>query len=81
MLILEQAGLLLAKVDQSKADYIETDAYAEYIDLIDQTPPADETPAEEPTGQEEKPESLLTRIYKFIVKLLIECFNYIFPKV
>ncbi|MBQ7596411.1 MAG: leucine-rich repeat protein, partial [Clostridia bacterium] len=44
VLILQKAGLLLSQVDQSKDDYMESDAYAEYLDLIDQTPPAEETP-------------------------------------
>ncbi len=70
VLILEQAGLLLANVDQSKDDYIETDAYAEYLDLIDQTPTIDETP-EAPTEPEAPSQpSLFEKIVEFIRNII-----------
>ena len=67
--ILEQAGLLLANVDQSKEDYIETDAYAEYLDLIDQNPTIDETP-EAPAEPEVTQPTFIVKIISFI-KMII----------
>ncbi|MBQ7596819.1 MAG: leucine-rich repeat protein [Clostridia bacterium] len=68
VLILEQAGLLLANVDQSQDDYMETDAYAEYLDLIDQNPTADETPEtpDEPDAPAQTPVSFLAKIIEII---------------
>lgn len=69
VLILEQAGLLLSQVDQSKDDYMETDAYAEYLDLIDQTPPAEETP--------ETPDEPIAPSQPTFIQRVIEIIKYI----
>ncbi|MBQ7596892.1 MAG: Ig-like domain-containing protein, partial [Clostridia bacterium] len=76
VLILEQAGLLLANVDQSKDDYMESDAYAEYLDLIDQNPTIDETPEtpDEPDAPAQTPVSFLAKIIE-IIKTVIEFFR------
>ncbi len=71
VLVLEQAGLLLSQVDQSKDDYMETDAYEEYLDLIDQNPTVDETPVDEPAEPETPAQpSLFERIVEFIRNII-----------
>ena len=76
--ILEQAGLILANVDQSKtpAELFEDAAFCEYINLIDQTPvtaeksveemPTDTTPADEPVVTK----TLLQKIMYFIIYIV-----------
>ena len=71
--ILEQAGLLLANVDQSQDDYMETDAYEEYLDLIDQNPNAEEA-AEEPAQPSfiQRVIEIIKRIITFIKSIIIK---------
>ena len=74
--ILEQAGLLLANVDQtaSQEDLMQSDSYMEYLELIDQNPFADETaetPVEEPAQPEAKSQTILDKIIAF-VKIIID---------
>ena len=66
VLILEQAGLMLANVDQTKSgDELQEDAaFTDYVELIDQNPAADEV-------TEEKPASIFDRIIEFI-KIIID---------
>ena len=66
VLILEQAGLMLANVDQTKSgDELQEDAsFIDYVELIDQNPAADEV-------TEEKPASIFDRIIEFI-KIIID---------
>ena len=70
--ILEQAGLLLANVDQtmSQDELMQSDYYMEYLNLIDQNPDAQETPAEEPTQPEEKPMTFFEKLVQVIVKII-----------
>ena len=65
VLILEQAGLMLANVDQTKSgDELQEDAsFIDYVELIDQTPAADEV-------TEEKPASIFDRIIEFIKNII-----------
>lgn len=67
--LLEQAGIILAGVDQSKsAEELENDsAYQEYVSLIDQNP---DTTIPEEASVEENPENFFTKVIKF--------FRYIF---
>ncbi|MBQ7595360.1 MAG: Ig-like domain-containing protein [Clostridia bacterium] len=72
--ILEQAGLLLSQVDQTKPDYAQTNAYAEYLDLIDQNPQAQETPAEsadEQVQQGSALQSFLAQLIELIKKVIV----------
>ena len=84
VMLLEQAGILLAQVDQTKADFMESDAYIEYINLIDQNMPEEETPAEEPEAPEEPSVSpIMTFIQKLVefVKAIIRFVQSYFVKV
>ena len=73
--ILNNAGLLLAQVDQSASEEeLETDSvYQEYLSLIDQSPIVEEeteaTPSEEPV-EEETTESFFTTIIALFSKLI-----------
>lgn len=75
--ILEQAGLLLANVDQSKSsDELATDAaYIEYLDLIDQTPEI-EVDSDETTESFDFM-SVIATIFDLINKLLSLLFSLI----
>ena len=82
--VLQQAGVLLAQIDQSKSGgELTTDsAYQDYVSLIDQTPDAQEDvtveePADEPSEQAETGfnilsflEALMTRLVTYIKTLL-----------
>lgn len=74
VLILEQAGLMLANVDQTKSgDELQEDAaFTDYVELIDQNPAADEV-------TEEKPASIFDRIIEFI-KIIIDFVKSLFVK-
>ena len=88
--LLEQAGLLLSGVDQSKSnEELATDeAYLEYLDLIDQTPDEDAVEEEETTqpeagdsGEEtETPEQSESEIslFEFIMEIIRMIFESIF---
>ena len=81
--LLEQAGLLLANVDQTKEDYAETDAFEQYLNLIDQNPDADEEPIiEEPTEPDPAPvaKTLIEKIIE-VVKTIITFIRGLFPKI
>lgn len=78
--LLEQAGVLLANVDQSKSsDELATDeAYIEYLDLIDQSPDEDvveddviETPEEEPETEEFSVFELIIEMVKKFIEFLL----------
>lgn len=69
--ILEQAGLLLANVNQSASqeDLMQSDSFQEYLNLIDQNPNADETtetPVEEPAEPASKPQTIIEKIVEFV---------------
>ena len=66
VLILEQAGLLLSKVEQAKDEEMKEQALGEYLDLIDQNPEINE--ADETT--EEKTASIFDRIIDFVKKII-----------
>lgn len=72
--ILEQAGLLLANVDQSKSsDELATDeAYIEYLDLIDQSPETELEEDEIPKTEDkiETPETEEFSIFEFFIELI-----------
>ncbi|MBQ7548872.1 MAG: hypothetical protein IJT03_04110 [Clostridia bacterium] len=78
--ILEQAGVLLANVDQTKSqeELLETDSYIEYIKLIDQSPAADEEVTEEPAATVAK--TLLERIIEIVITVITFIRN-LFPKI
>ncbi len=78
--LLEQAGLLLANVDQSKSnEELATDeAFIEYLDLIDQTPDEDvveevETP--QPEEDVETPETEELNLIEFIINIIKKLFE------
>lgn len=82
--LLEQAGMLLTNIDQSKPaeELIETSSvYVEYLDLIDQSP---EIEIEEDTGIETgtdnsiQPESKELNIIEIIIKLIKSVFEELF---
>ena len=76
VLILEQAGLLLSKVEQAKDEEMKEQALGEYLDLIDQNP---EKETESADG-----DFAIISIFKYVVNLIKKCFDYIistfFPK-
>ncbi len=78
--LLEQAGIILASVDQSKtpAELVTDSAYVEYLNLIDQNPteeaPAEEmssdvTPTDEPVDEGFN-KSFIQRIIDFIIYIV-----------
>lgn len=82
--ILQQAGVLLAQVDQSKSEeeLLETSsAYVEYLNLIDQTVDADEDttdiPIEEPYEPSPMPVYQLN-IFEKIIAFFMAIWKYIF---
>ncbi len=79
--LLEQAGALLASVDQSKSsDELATDAaYIEYLDLIDQTPETEPEVEEAPQPEDEveTPETEEFSIFKFIIELIKKFIEFI----
>ena len=83
--LLEQAGVLLANVDQSKStDELATDeAYIEYLDLIDQFPDIEEETEDVPevediTSEQDKAEiSIIELIINFIKSILDMLLSYI----
>lgn len=70
--ILEQAGLLLANVDQTKSqeELLETDSYIEYLNLIDQNPAANEEINEDPINDESSEITFLQKLVDFF-KIII----------
>ena len=82
--VLEQAGVLLANVDQTKSEeeLLETESYVEYLNLIDQNPTLDEEvtdePIEEPIVSTAK--TLLDRIIIIIKAILVFVTNWL-PKI
>ncbi len=73
--VLEQAGLILAKINQSKSaeELLADESYSEYISLIDQTVKAEEAPADSTTDNtvdEEFNMSFIQRIFEFIMNIL-----------
>ena len=72
VILLEQAGLLLSEVDQtaSQEELMETQAYRDYLDLIDQTPNAQETPVDELIKHESKIQTVLNKIIAFIKNVI-----------
>lgn len=67
--ILEQAGLLLADIEQTKsAEELQTVSnYIEYLNLIDQNPTTDET-IDEPTAE--------TSFFQWFINFIVKVFNY-----
>lgn len=83
VLMLEQAGLLLANVDQSvnQEDLMQSDSYMEYLNLIDQNPTVDEI-TEEPIIESLEPaaKTLIERIIEIVKTVIIFVCN-LFPKI
>ncbi|MBP3328284.1 MAG: hypothetical protein J6L91_05200, partial [Clostridia bacterium] len=79
--LLEQAGILLADVDQSKSsDELATDAaYIEYLDLIDQSPETEIEAEEKPQPEDEieTPETEEFSIIEFIIELIKKFIEFI----
>ncbi len=81
VLILEQAGVMLANVDQTKDDYAETDAFAEYLNLIDQSPDTEElieNPVEEPAIS--SPQTFLAKLLGILQKVIFFIYS-VFSKI
>lgn len=78
--LLNDAGLILAGVDQSKpeAEFMTSQAFSEYIDLIDQSPENDVTveDSDDDTTQEEKL-SIIEIIFELIESLITLILSYI----
>ena len=70
--ILNQAGVLLASVDQSKTqEELQTDsAYVEYLNLIDQNPVNEETQPEQTPSALDKLIGFIADIYAFLNNLI-----------
>ncbi|MCQ2470751.1 MAG: leucine-rich repeat protein [Clostridia bacterium] len=73
--ILEQAGLILAKINQNKPaeELLADESYSEYISLIDQTVKAEEAPADSTADNpvdEEFNMSFIQRVFEFIMNIL-----------
>ena len=66
VLLLEQAGLMLSKIDQSQPDYMKTDSYTEYVNLIEQNPDAPDDTADEPEQPSDSPKTLIQKIIEFV---------------
>lgn len=74
--LLQQAGLLLQNVDQSKSaeELLETSsAYEDYLNLIDQNPTAEES-VDEPTA--DKPVAEIG-VFQWFINFIVKIFNYI----
>ena len=69
VILLEQAGLLLSEVDQtaSHEEMMETQAYRDYLDLIDQTPEKDE----KPTASEQTFIEKIISVIRYIISIII----------
>ena len=83
VLLLEQAGLLLANVDQtmSQDELMQSNSYMEYLNLIDQNPDADEEPIiEEPTEPDTAPQTFLVKLIEILQKV-ITFIRSLFPKI
>lgn len=81
ILILNEAGMLLAEVNQSgerQEEMYTSSAYAEYVELIDQTPEAEELPEEDVI---ENPEKEPLSLIEFIISLIKKFFETIFSLV
>ena len=70
--ILQQAGVLLASVDQSKPqEELQTDsAYVEYLNLIDQNPVNEEAEPEQTPSALDKLIGFIADIYAFLNNLI-----------
>ncbi len=89
--LLEQAGALLANVDQSKTnDELATDvAYIEYLDLIDQTPEVEEDLPKPEDADEEGSADIITpeqdtteiSIIELIIKFIKSIFDMLFSRI
>lgn len=79
--ILNEAGMLLAEVNQSgerQEEMYTSSAYAEYVELIDQTPEAEELPEENVIEIPEKePLSLIEFIISLIKKFFVTIFSFV----
>lgn len=76
--LLNEAGLILASVDQSKPETFGTSAaYAEYIDLIDQLPEAEDSVTEEEDSAPEEGFDILEAIFNIIRNLIELILSYI----
>ena len=76
--ILNEAGAILAEVNQTGESYEEmytSSAYAEYVELIDQTPEAEELSEEDVI---EIPEKEPLSLIEFIISLIKKFFDTIF---
>lgn len=82
VLLLEQAGLLLANVDQtmSQEELMESDSYMEYLNLIDQNPAGEEPIPEEPAEPKPMPQTFLARLIEILQKV-ITFIRSLFPKI
>ena len=84
VLLLEQAGLLLASVNQtaSQEELMQSDSYMEYLNLIDQNPAGEEPVPEEPTEPAPAPVAkTMIEIIIEVVKTIITFIRGLFPKI
>lgn len=81
--ILQQAGVLLSQVDQSKCEkeLLETSsAYVEYLNLIDQKVNANDGNAEEPAVDDTSTYDIInqkTNAFAWLIDFIIKLFNYL----
>ena len=77
--IMQQAGVLLTQIDQSKSGgELTTDsAYQEYVSLIDQTPDAEVAPVEEPADEPAEQSDTGFNILSFLEALMTRLVSYI----
>ena len=77
--IMQQAGVLLAQIDQSKSGgELTTDSvYQDYVSLIDQTPDAEDAPVEEPADEPAEQSDIGFNLLSFLEALVARLVTYI----
>ena len=81
--LLEQAGILLANVDQSKSSeelLATSSAYVDYLSLIDQNVDVDEDSTDEPiidNTSTDEPVNDNTNVFAWMIDFFVRIFNYI----
>ena len=81
--ILEQAGILLANVDQSKSSeelLATSSAYVEYLNLIDQNVNVDDSTTDEPIIDDtptDEPVNDKTNVFAWLIDFFVRIFNYL----
>lgn len=76
--LLAEAGLILSSVDQSKPEAFEASAvYTEYIELIDQSPEAEDSEKQEAEDQPEDSFDVLGEIFALLKRIIELILSYI----